>query len=105
MARVTIHLAQTTPLAFYANRNVTEVAQRLLALGMYAPCPAFEVDGEGEKAAEEVFDLTNNPGRQDERELAYGRGRSVSVGDIVEVDGVRFLCASSGWVELNTVAQ
>ena len=50
--------------------------------------------------AEEVFDLTNNPGRQDEREELYGRFRSVSVGDIVEVDGVPFLCASMGWTAL-----
>lgn len=48
-------------------------------------------------AAEEMFDLTNNPSRQAEREQVYGNGRSVSVGDIVEVDGVDFLCSSFGW--------
>lgn len=57
-------------------------------------------DLEGEAVAEEVFDLTNNPSRQDEREEVYGRGRSLSVGDIVNVDGTMFLCASSGWIEL-----
>jgi hypothetical protein len=51
--------------------------------------------------AEEMFDLTNNPSRDDERELLYGRGRSVSVGDIVEVESGEnvesWLCMSFGW--------
>lgn len=51
----------------------------------------------GEAAAEEAFDLTNNPSRQDEREEKYGRGKSVSVGDVVEVDGINYLCESCGW--------
>ncbi|HEX8605111.1 MAG TPA: hypothetical protein VF774_20875 [Pseudoduganella sp.] len=38
-----------------------------------------------EDIADELFDLTNNPGRQQEREQKYGRGRSLSVGDIVKV--------------------
>jgi len=55
----------------------------------------------GEAVAEEVFDLTNNPSRQDEREVRYGRGRSISVGDIIDVDGRLFLCAPSGWNQLD----
>lgn len=67
----------------------------------------FLPDREGEGVAEEMFDLTNNPSRQDERELAYGRHRSVSVGDIVEVEDrddpetvTAWLCMSSGWHRL-----
>lgn len=64
-----------------------------------------EVDVSGiythEGVAEDMFDLTNNPSRQDERELLYGRGRSVSVGDIVEVESGEnvesWLCMSFGW--------
>jgi hypothetical protein len=51
-------------------------------------------------AAEEVFDLTNNPSREEERELLYGRHRSVSSGDIVDVDGSKFLCLPVGWLRL-----
>lgn len=51
----------------------------------------------GEAAAEEMFALTNDPSRQDEREVRYGRGRSVSTGDVVTVDGVNYLCVSIGW--------
>jgi len=52
----------------------------------------------GEEAAEEMFDLTNNPERQAEREVQYGRGRSLSVGDKVQVGDKEYVCAPSGWV-------
>lgn len=55
----------------------------------------------GAQAAEEMFDLTNNPSRQDEREQLYGNGRSVSGGDIIRVDGVDYLCCSIGWQKLS----
>lgn len=70
----------------------------------YIHCKPFLSDCEGETAAEEAFDLTNNPSRQFERELMYGRGRSVSSGDIIEVDDgeskVQYLCLSIGWEKL-----
>jgi hypothetical protein len=57
----------------------------------------MDINLSGEVAAEEVFDITNNPDRQHEREIFYGRGRSISVGDVVEVDDVNYLCGSVGW--------
>jgi hypothetical protein len=56
----------------------------------------------GEEAAEEAFDLTNNPCREEEREDLYGCHRPVCVGDVVEVlndDGSmqRFVCEGVGW--------
>ena len=54
----------------------------------------------GEEVAEEVFDLSNNPSRENERATVYGNHRSVSVGDVVGVDGVDYLCDSFGWVVL-----
>ena len=61
--------------------------------------------GDWEGAAEECFDLTNNPWRQEEREQAYGRHRSVSVGDVIDLgnnatDGGQWVCASVGWVQI-----
>ena len=87
---------------FYFNRaqKPEQIARQLLDLGQYREAAHFAVFGEGEEAAEEVFDLTNNPSRQAEREQLYGRGRSVSVGDIVSVDGVDYLCGSMGWTKL-----
>ena len=99
MAVATIKLVQNESMfKFYFATNPETLAQEFLAQGLYKEVPAFEVDGEGNAAAEEVFDLTNNPNRQEEREMVYGRGRSVSVGDIVNVDGVNYLCASIGWI-------
>ena len=87
---------------FYFNRaqEPRQIARQLLDLGQYREAGEFYAFGTGNEAAEDVFDLTNNPSRQGEREQIYGRGRSVSVGDIVEVEGVPFLCLSMGWVEL-----
>ena len=65
------------------------------------PVAYFET---GENAAEEAFDLTNNPSRYDEKTTLYGDCRSVSVGDVVEVQDhdttQRFLCMTMGWKEI-----
>ena len=99
MAKATVKLVNAELLGnFYFTPDAMALAKKLLSGGLYAPKGTLAVAAEGEAAAEEVFDLTNNPSRQDEREAVYGRGRSVSVGDIVEVDGVNYLCASVGWV-------
>lgn len=83
---------------FYFRKDQRATARSLQKDGWYRVLGTMGVPGlEGEAVAEEVFDLTNNPGRQDEREQLYGQGRSVSVGDIVNVDGVDYLCASVGW--------
>ena len=62
--------------------------------------PFYVNDMVGEEAAEEAFDLTNNPSREDERMRVYGRGQSVSVGDVVLVDDDVYLCMSCGWEKL-----
>lgn len=54
----------------------------------------------GEDMADCMFDMTNNPLREEERLQLYGNSRSISVGDIVSVDGVDFLCLSFGWKQL-----
>ena len=60
-------------------------------------------DLEGHKAAEECFDLTNNPSRNSERAAAnLSRVRSVSVGDIIKVGSAILLCAGTGWTNLSS---
>jgi hypothetical protein len=71
----------------------------------YRLTAGWVVDATGEEAAEEVFDMTNNPSRQEERNTYYEKTRSVSVGDIVEVtngaDGKQiYFCDSFGWVAI-----
>lgn len=79
-----------------------EHASDALAAGLYVEeSSEFVVTGEGKEAAEEVFDLTNNPSRQDEREQVYGNGRSLSVGDIVIVGTEMWLCKAAGWGKLS----
>lgn len=100
MSHVIIHLAPDS-IAFtsYARRSKEDAVAAFRA-GQYSFCKSMEFSSAGMDAAEEAFDLTNNPDRQDERERLYGRGRSVSVGDIVEVDGDAYLCESMGWSKL-----
>lgn len=55
----------------------------------------------GLEACEEVFDVTNNPGRHEDRKrlfpTSYNTHRSVSVGDVVVVDNIFYVCCPFGW--------
>jgi hypothetical protein len=83
---------------FYFRKNQEATARSLLKDGWYRVQGTMGVPGmDGEAVAEEVFDLTNNPSREEERQALYGNSRSVSVGDIVNVDGVDWLCCKQGW--------
>ena len=66
----------------------------------------FKTELSGERACEQAFDISNNPGRREVRELIQGRTRSLSVGEVVEVeseddDGFvtyeRYICCDMGW--------
>lgn len=86
---------------FFFNKDQVPFAREALVAGKYiATAPVNVGELLGEAAAEELFDLTNNPGRQEEREEKYGRGRSLSTGDIVAVNGEMFVCCSFGWKKL-----
>lgn len=83
---------------FYGTKQPKALAREFLKQGAYTLMGTMGVLGLcGEAAAEEVFDLTNNPSREEERKELYGRGRSVSVGDIVNVDGEDWVCLNVGW--------
>lgn len=89
---------------FYVSKDKNELVNNLMAAGKYESAYIFYADRNVFKdptaVCEEAFDLTNNPCRQDERDQSYGRGRSLSVGDLVVVDGVSYLCDSMGWKEI-----
>ena len=102
MAKVVIHLGTRLILReFFFKGDPEKMALIRQELPHYTVGGTFETDLEGEAAAEEAFDLTNNPSRQEEREEKYGNGRSVSSGDVIEVDGVKFVCMSIGWEKLS----
>ena len=101
---VTIKLAPSVLASEIYSKIYTNKASALNLVeenqNLYKVCSSFTVTADGIDAAEEAFDITNNPSRQKERESLYGRGRSVSVGDVVEVDGVNYVCAPTGWIKL-----
>lgn len=98
--KITIWLAPNEVLRdMYGNKDKRQlVKENILNYTLMTPFESLNVPGK--HGAEEAFDLTNNPSRQEEREERYGNYRSVSVGDLVDVDGKLFLCASFGWEEL-----
>ena len=99
MAKVRIMLAPSIVMrnAYFEEDLPAYVKDLLTGYKIY---PAIEVSQIGKDAAEEAFDLTNNPWRQAEREAKYGRDRSISVGDIVDVDGKMFVCSRDGWEKI-----
>jgi hypothetical protein len=77
-----------------------------LEQGLYTEHGTFKLTVEdAEDAAEFLFDLTNNPSKDRERAKLYGRGRSLSVGDIVDVDGLLLVCAGCGWERVGSLQQ
>lgn len=103
MAHVTVSLINSNHLGdFYFTKDAPALARKYLEQGLYESVCELDIPFEGKDACEQVFDLTNNPYRQGDRERRYGRGRSVSVGDLVVVDGTIFLCRPTGWVVVDT---
>ena len=101
MAQATIFQIPTDQMINFFGKDVRK-AHTEYALTRHGFASIFAVPCElvGEAAAEEMFDLSNNPSREDEREAKWGRHRSLSVGDVVHVDGESFICASFGWEKL-----
>lgn len=90
-------------LSFYAANGELDVAravQELTEQGAYRWIGTFETDKDAEYAAEDMFDLSNNPGRDVERSFRWGSNRSLSVGDIVQVNDDCYVCGVVGWVRV-----
>lgn len=67
----------------------------------YSDSMTFELVGYNpEDCCEEMFDISNNPSRQVERAKMFGKYRSISVGDVVVVDEVKWICDSIGWKKI-----
>ena len=102
MSHVVVFQAPLTDASWWygssADQKIT-MAQKMLS-DQYEKVGELELPQIGDRAAEEMFDLTNNPEREGERLEKWGNRRSVSVGDVVQVDDVSFLCCSIGWTQL-----
>lgn len=89
--------------SFYAADSELDVARAVNELreeGTYRYIGMFETKLAGELAAEEMFDLSNNPSREQERAERWGSNRSLSVGDIVQVNDDCWVCGVVGWVRV-----
>lgn len=84
---------------FYG-KDPVEVAGDLIRSNSYKKIGVIQTLLHGEAAAEEMFDLSNNPSRVSERAEKWGNYRSLSVGDVVFVDDESWLCCSFGWKKL-----
>lgn len=77
--------------------DVSRAFNELREAGAYRYIGVFETEVAGVLAAEEMFDLSNNPSREEERAERWGGNRSLMVGDIVQVNDDCYVCAVVGW--------
>lgn len=66
-------------------------------LGDYELNAIFYMEGDDEELCEMAFDLSNNPAREAQRSWFFGNQRSVSVGDVVQINDRFYLCDRIGW--------
>jgi hypothetical protein len=99
MSVAAIFLAPDEELITFSLKPIDE-ARELVHAARYNLIGHIQTDKTGEAAAEDMFDLSNNPSRQEERDLKWGQYRSLSVGDVVHVDNESFVCCSLGWKKL-----
>lgn len=100
MAQVNVYLLEDARFGEVYGSRPLDKALALIDQGAYKKKASFDLAVNGEAAAEELFDLSNNPGRDAERFRRWGRNRSLSVGDLVQTEGETYLCAPVGWVAL-----
>lgn len=107
--KVRVYLTPNLGMFFRAVKTEDRVTLVKSTIDKYLITPVLDLDTtfgtEEEEAAEEMFDLSNNPSREDERAKLYYpefRLRSVSTGDVVEIvdTGNKYMCDSIGWVKL-----
>lgn len=85
---------------FWRSDTRADDAQKWLAEGQYRDVYQMKVTAQGERAAEVMYDFTNNPELDQARDALGYRGPAVNVGDIVNVEGVDFLCLPTGWLKI-----
>lgn len=98
--QATVFLCPTQDFIKYYSADAVKEAQALAQRQGYAEIFSVEVNATGEGAADECFDLSNNPMREVQRSFVWGQRRSLSVGDVVHSEGDSFLCLPFGWQKL-----
>lgn len=100
MNYATIFLAPAVSMMDFYTKDRLAMVTELISKDRYQRIGTLATEKSGEEACEEMFDLSNNPSREHERKIKWGAHRSLSVGDVVHVDGDSWLCDSVGWTKL-----
>lgn len=80
--------------------QIFEFAAEMMFDKQYTNVASCELASSGRDAADEMFDISNNPSEGEAWQKIFGNKRSLSVGDIVQVNDQRFVCAPVGWVDV-----
>lgn len=105
MTMVKVHLCpQNLRREIFTTENLASFVQDNFQV--YGQTHYFTVPQVGEEAAEEAFDLSQNPSRDEERLRVYRDYRPVCVGDVVEClhrdqSHQFFLCDPIGWTQID----
>jgi hypothetical protein len=99
---MSVAIIKLRPIHLIISNPYPEVLEVLSNIHSYKSSLPIETMSSGKAGAEEMFCLTNDPSCQEERDLLYS-GRSVSVGDVVEVDSISFICSAVGWKEIGKI--
>ena len=100
MNYATIFQAPVDAMITFYGADPVKAAGELIRRDAYKKIGVIQTTLKGEEAAEEMFDLSNNPSRDAERRAVWGENRSLSVGDVVHVNDESWLCCSMGWTKL-----
>ena len=100
MNYATIFQAPADAMINFYGKDPVAAAGELIQRDAYKKIGVIQTTLVGEAAAEEMFDLSNNPSRDAERSEKWGPYRSLSVGDVVHVNDESYLCCSMGWTKL-----
>lgn len=98
MSIATVFLAPESSLFYFGDPK--QHADSLIKRDLYKKIGKLFTEKTGQEAAEEMFDLSNNPSREGERAERWGKYRSLSVGDVVHVNDESYLCSAIGWIKL-----
>lgn len=107
MNKVTIMLANKDQFFINMAGQFSDKFAEIVArkLDNYDAVGSFYTEARNTNACEEAFDLSNNPGRHEERARVQGHTRTLSVGDVVVVEHnhsysretVKYVCMDMGW--------
>lgn len=100
MTATVFQIPATAMVDFYTKDGRKALDEFALSGHGYADIFKVPTELTGRAAAEDMFDLSNNPSRDDQRAALWGAHRSLSVGDVVFDGAESWLCLPMGWTKV-----